>query len=129
MRNGDYTIRPFAEMDRGQRAACACGAHSKLLVTTDDAWGCAMYGQSLFTGEGGAADDAAAAAAFEKSCVIDPDFDSCEFSQILSERHEGARPRRNEKRRAGLWREPARRAPRRDLLRQQNLVDDMDDAV
>ncbi len=84
IRNGGYAADPSKSWSEAEKATCLRRTF-KIACENEDAWGCAMYGQSLFTGEGGAQDDAAAAAAFEKSCAINPDFDSCEFAQILSE--------------------------------------------
>lgn len=80
IRNGGYAADPSKNWSEEEKATCLRRTF-KMTCDKGDAWGCAMYGQSLFLGEGGAQDDVAATAAFEKSCVLDPDFASCEFSQ------------------------------------------------
>ena len=59
MRNGGYTEDPSGKWSEEARGLCLRRTF-KAGCDGGDAWGCAMYGQSLFLGEGGAADWAAA---------------------------------------------------------------------
>lgn len=79
MRNGRYDGDPSLAWPQEKLNGCLKRTF-QLSCGKDDAWGCAMYGQSLFLGEGGSDDWPAAKAAFEKACIMDPDFASCEFA-------------------------------------------------
>ncbi len=81
IRNGGYQHDLSEKWSEESRSLCLRRSF-QIACKNDDAWGCAMYGQSLQLGEGGGADPSAAAAAFEKSCALDPDFPSCEFSKL-----------------------------------------------
>lgn len=80
IRNGGYANEPFAAFSDEARGLCLRRSF-KIACEGDDAWGCAMYGQSLYDGEGGEEDIAAAASAFKKSCAFDEEAPSCEFSK------------------------------------------------
>jgi len=53
----------------------------KLSCGERDAWGCTMFGMALQRGEGSLKDEAAALAAYNKSCEIDPDFIACQYAK------------------------------------------------
>ncbi|MDO9418779.1 sel1 repeat family protein [Pararhizobium sp.] len=53
--------------------------------SNEDAWGCAMLGQSHQTGQGIAQNSAKARTAYEKACVISPDFPACDYAKSLME--------------------------------------------
>lgn len=90
IRNGNYEDDPFRHMDGTVREDClfrtfeaGCG--------DEDAWGCAMLGQSYHYGEGVEADEDAALRYYRQSCTIDPDFASCDFARRRIEMIEGPR--------------------------------------
>lgn len=79
MRNGDYPNEPAKKWKKAERELCQRRTF-KAACDGEDAWGCAMYGQSLFLGEGGEDDWEGAKAAFSDACEMGPDADSCEFA-------------------------------------------------
>jgi hypothetical protein len=84
IRNGGYENDPSGKWTEEARGLCLRRSF-KTACDGDDAWGCAMHGQALFLGEGGPEDWGLAKAAFEKTCTLDPDFDSCGFAKSYME--------------------------------------------
>lgn len=80
IRNGYYDGDPFRDVDDLARDRCLFRTF-ELACGREDAWGCAMHGQSHHRGEGTARDPELAARHYRKSCEINPDFDACRFSR------------------------------------------------
>jgi TPR repeat protein len=60
----------------------ACQFRSfKIACRENDAWGCAMLGQSYQYGEGVTRSASMARSAFRKSCRLAPDFEACSFAR------------------------------------------------
>ncbi|HEX2555539.1 MAG TPA: SEL1-like repeat protein [Microvirga sp.] len=78
IRNGDYAGDPFKRKPEHVQESCQYRSF-KIACDEDDAWGCAMLGQSYQYGEGTRGNPALARAAYEKSCRLAPDFEACEF--------------------------------------------------
>lgn len=53
----------------------------KLTCDESDPWGCTMLGMALHYGEGASKNEAAALAAYNKSCEIDSDFTACQYAK------------------------------------------------
>ena len=80
IRNGDYAGDPFKRKPEAVQESCQYRSF-KIACEQDDAWGCAMLGQSYQYGEGTRGNAALARAAYEKSCRLAPDFEACEFAR------------------------------------------------
>lgn len=80
IRNGGYDDEPFDTVDGESRRQCLFRTF-KTACAREDAWGCAMHGQSYHYGEGVARDTGEARRHYQRSCAIDPDFASCEFAR------------------------------------------------
>ena len=80
VRNGRYPGDPLRTVPTADQHACA---YRSFLIDCDrrGAWGCAMLGQAYRNGEGVAAQEQRAKAAFEASCAISPKFAACDFAK------------------------------------------------
>ncbi len=79
MRNGGYEDDPFRRVGAKRRDACLRRSFARA-CSGEDAWGCAMLGQSHERGEGGRASAAQARRFYERTCRLAPDSESCEFA-------------------------------------------------
>ncbi len=80
IRNGDFAGDPFKRKPDHVQESCQYRSF-KIACEQDDAWGCAMLGQSYEYGEGTRGNAALARAAYEKSCRLAPDFEACDFAK------------------------------------------------
>jgi hypothetical protein len=73
---------PFASMAPQARDTCLFHTF-EVACAADDAWGCAMSGQSFAQGEGVLADPVRARVQFRKACLLagDPAFEACVFAK------------------------------------------------
>jgi hypothetical protein len=76
LREGD----PFQGVPEAARDACQFRSF-RIACREDDAWGCAMLGQSYQLGEGVARSTGLARGAFRKSCRLSPRFEACTFAR------------------------------------------------
>ena len=81
IRNGRYPDDPFMAKPEDVRDACLFRTF-ETSCSADDAWGCAMHGQSYLLGEGVAEDPVKAAEFFQKSCEIAPEFAACDYAKV-----------------------------------------------
>ncbi len=88
IRNGGYADDPFRDVAQEAREGCLFRSF-EIACAGDDAWGCAMLGQSYHYGEGVAADADAALRHYRRSCEIDSDFAACRFAESGIEDIEG----------------------------------------
>lgn len=76
LRDGD----PFRNASKRVRDACQFRSF-RIACRGNDAWGCAMLGQSYQYGEGVGVSAPLARGAFRKSCSLAPGFEACSFSR------------------------------------------------
>jgi hypothetical protein len=76
LREGD----PFRGAGESVKGACQFRSF-RIACRQDDAWGCAMLGQSYQYGEGVTRSARLARSAFRKSCRLAPNFEACDFSK------------------------------------------------
>lgn len=76
LREGD----PFRGASESVKNACQFRSF-RIACRQDDAWGCAMLGQSYQYGEGVTRSGPQARSAFRKSCRLAPNFEACSFSK------------------------------------------------
>ena len=84
MRNGGYEKDPSGDWEAAAAEFCQRRTF-KIACDGSDAWGCAMYGQSLYFAEGGPADLNGAKQAFSNSCAIREESEACEFAKEYME--------------------------------------------
>lgn len=80
IRNGRYDDEPFEGVDRDSRDLCLFRTF-ETTCEREDAWGCAMQGQSYHYGEGVGRDTQAARRHYLRSCEINPKFAACRFAR------------------------------------------------
>jgi TPR repeat protein len=90
IRNGDHAGDPFERKPERVQESCQYRSF-KIACEQDDAWGCAMLGQSYEYGEGTRGNAALARTAYAKSCRLAPDFEACEFAKPRLDRLAKAR--------------------------------------
>lgn len=78
IRNGGYESEPFDAVD--DRDQCLLRTF-ETACEREDAWGCAMHGQSYHYGEGVAPDTQMARRYYTRSCEISPEFAACHFAR------------------------------------------------
>lgn len=80
IRNGGYEDDPFRRVASKRRDSCLRRSFARA-CKGEDAWGCAMLGQSHRLGEGGAKSAAQARRAYDEACGIGPGFTACDFAK------------------------------------------------
>lgn len=80
IRNGDYDDDLFARRGKSERESCLRRSFERA-CRGEDAWGCAMLGQSWRVGEGGPSNRGQARRAYDEACRLAPTFAACEFAK------------------------------------------------